>query len=84
MTQLELFEDRTYRRGMSRFGFVRALRYWIASWQARTALARLVRDRSRYRIEDIPPHLRRDLGFPEPDPAPWRTTFIILVFLRLK
>ena len=88
MTQLELFEDRAYRRrGMSRFGAVRALRYLIAtlfaSWQARVALARLVRSRQG-RIEDVPAHLRRDIGLPDVDPAPWRSTMIILLYLRLK
>ena len=88
MTQLELFEEHAHRRrGMSRFGFVRSLRYLIAtlfaSWQARVALARLIRSRQG-RIEDVPAYLRRDLGLPDVDPAPWRSTMIILLYLRLK
>ena len=88
MTQLELFEDRTTRRGMSRFGAVRALRYLIAtlsaSWQARVALARVVRASKPGRYDDVPAYLRRDLGLPEVDPAPWRSIIIILAYLRLK
>jgi hypothetical protein len=88
MTQLELFEDRTSRRGMSRFGAVRSLRYLIAtlsaSWQARAALARIVRDGKPGRYDEVPAYLRRDLGLPDVDPAPWRSTMIILLYLRLK
>ena len=84
MTQLELFEDRTLRRGMSRFGAVRALRYVIASWQARLALARVVRDSKPRRYDEVPAYLRRDLGLPEVDPAPWRSTITVLLLLRLK
>lgn len=84
MTQLELFEDRTHRRGMSRFGAVRALRYLIASWQARLALARVVRDSKPGRCDEVPDYLRRDLGLPDVDPAPWRSAAIILLYLRLK
>ena len=84
MTQLELFEDRTLRRGMSRFGAVRALRYVIASWQARLALARIVRDSKPGRYHDVPAYLRRDLGLPELDPAPWHPVLVALTVLRLK
>ena len=84
MTQLELFEDYSARRGMSRFGAVRALRYFIATWQARVALARVVRAGKPGRYDEVPDSLRRDLGLPEVDPAPWHNAAIILLFLRLK
>ena len=84
MTQLELFEDYSARRGIARFGAVRALRYFIASWQARLALVRVVRDSRPPRYSEVPDYLRADLGLPPVDPAPWRSAVIILSYLRLK
>lgn len=38
------------------------------------------------RLDDIPAHLRRDLGLPEADPQPGRIhiDLLLLTFLRLK
>lgn len=83
MTLLDLSAGRTRHPGLAhRVG--RAVQWTIATLQARAALARIVRTQNSYRLDDIPPHLRRDLGLPELDPAPWRPNTIVIDLLRTK
>jgi hypothetical protein len=81
MTQLELFENYP-RRGFGRLGS--ALRFVIASWQARRAMARFARSRKAINLADIPDYIRRDIGLPDVEPAPLPTQLIALTALRLK
>lgn len=81
MTQLELFEHYP-RRGFGRVGS--ALRFMLASWQARRAMARIMRSRKAVNLADIPDYIRRDIGLPDVEPAAIPTQLIALTALRLK
>jgi len=73
MTLLNISEHAIGRRGLSPLQkIVLGLRSALAVLQARVALRRIVRSQSLYGLRDVPPHLRRDLGLPETDEAPWR------------
>lgn len=87
MTLLNSPESSTKRVRRRRSRIVRAIQLAIAVFQARRALNRITRPRYGS-IDDIPDHLRRDLGLPEAGPR-WPSdlhdnSVSILAYLRLK
>lgn len=86
MTLLDSPESGTKGVRKRRNRIVSAIQLAIAVFQARKALARITRPKYGS-IDDIPDHLRRDLGFPEAGPywpEPWDGTNSILAYLRFK
>lgn len=86
MTLLDSPESSTKGVRRRRNRIVAAIQLAIAVYKARKALAGITRPK-RGSIDDIPDHLRRDLGFPEAGPywpEPYDRTVSILAYLRLK
>jgi len=87
MTLLDSPQSSTKGVRRRRNSIVAAIELAIAVFQARRALARITRPKYGS-IDDIPDHLRRDLGFPEAGPR-WPADLYdhstsILTYLRLK
>jgi hypothetical protein len=87
MTLLDSSESSTKGVRRRRNRIVAAIQLAIAVFQARKALARITRPKFGS-IDDIPDHLRRDLGFPEAGPRwpgdVYDPSTSILAYLRLK
>lgn len=87
MTLLSQSESRAKRRPR-RWRIVRHIEMLIAIFQARRALARIIRPK-RMPLSQIPPYLRRDLGLHDDDPMLPRiygtdSNLTILAYARLK
>jgi len=86
MTLLDSPESRARGVRKRRNRLVSAILMAIAVFQARKALARITGPKYGS-IDDIPDHLRRDLGLPEAGPhwpEPYDGMTSILAYLRLK